>query len=48
MSDTVCAELAALRPHAIETMEPSPEEMLDVAEQGLIDDRFPLGWEPAA
>jgi cytidylate kinase len=42
------AELGALRPHAIDTMQLTPEQVLGLTEQGLLDRRFQLGWEQAA
>lgn len=42
------AELGTLRPHAIDTMELTPDQVLQLAEQGLVDRRFQLGWEQAA
>jgi len=42
------AELGALRPHAIDTIELTPDQVLRLTEQGLVDRRFQLGWETAA
>ena len=39
------AEIGALRSHAIDTTQLSADEVLALAQQGLREDRFQLGWD---